>query len=375
MGPIIRSGRLLPTIHTRFTQPRSAGYLIVIRPGLASNVGAELKRRFAGHGVILLSSPRVHGLWGRAVEKKLGLPLLGRHLVPDGERHKNFKQFERALQALARLGKGAKSKPLVLALGGGVLGDLAGFAAASYKRGIPFVQMPSTLLSMVDSSVGGKLGIDFNTPDGLIKNLVGAFYQPGLVLVDPLLLRTLPPRELRAGLAEVVKTAVLFDPALFRRLEKNAPALLRAEPALLAAVIAACVAHKARVVGRDEFDVKGERALLNLGHTFGHAVEAASGFRLLHGEGVAFGLACACDLSHKLGLSQGLPRVEALLSALQLPVRLAGLPLKKVLAAMGQDKKFDGGARFILPRRLGLSVVHPLPSLAPALKVLQARFI
>jgi 3-dehydroquinate synthase len=355
---------------------------VLISPGLAQRAGAELKRRFPKHAVILISSPRVHRLWGKTVEsslKKAGLPLLGRHLVPDGERFKTFAQYHRAVQALARLGRGQAAKPLVLALGGGVLGDLGGFAAATYKRGIPFVQMPSTLLSMVDSSVGGKLGVDFDTPDGLIKNLVGAFYQPSLVLVDPKLLKTLPPRELRAGLAEVVKTAVLFDPALFRRLENNAARLLKADAALLSAVIGACVAHKARVVSRDEFDVKGERALLNLGHTFGHAVEAASGFKLLHGEGVAFGLACAVDLSLALGLAPSkaraeLGRIPALLGRLGLPLRLKRLPLKKVLAAMGQDKKFEGGARFVLPLRLGKCQLLPLPSLEAPAFVLESRF-
>ena len=372
----------MPMIPVRFSEPRSRGYQVLVAPGLALRCGAELKRRFPQHGVILISSPRVHRLWGAKVEaslKRAGVTLLGRHLVPDGERFKTFAQYQRALQALARFGRGQNAKPLVVALGGGVLGDLGGFAAASYKRGVPFVQMPSTLLSMVDSSVGGKLGVDFDTPDGLIKNLVGSFYQPSLVMVDPQLLKTLPLRELRAGLAEVVKTAVLFDPKLFKRLETNAARLLKAEPGLLAAVIAACVAHKARVVSRDEFDVKGERALLNLGHTFGHAVEAASGFKLLHGEGVAFGLACAVDLSVALGLVQGpqraeLARVPALLQRLGLPVRLKRLPLPKVLAAMGQDKKFEGGARFVLPLRLGQSRLLPLPSLDAPAFVLESRF-
>ena len=368
-------------VNVRFTQPRSTGYDILIKPGLLQSVGAELQRRFPGYGVILLSSPRVHGLWGRTLVaslRKAGVSLLGKHLVPDGEQHKTFAQYQRALQALARFGKGQQAKPLVLALGGGVLGDLGGFAAATYKRGLPFVQMPSTLLSMVDSSVGGKLGVDFDTPDGIIKNLVGTFYQPGLVLIDPRLLKTLPLRDLKSGLAEVVKTAVLFDPRLFRRLEKNSGRLLKADPALLTAVISACVAHKARVVGRDEFDTKGARALLNLGHTFGHAIEAASGFKLLHGEGVAFGLACACDLSLALGLAtakrQELARVPELLKRLGLPVRLKRLPLAKVLAAMGQDKKFEGGVRFIVPLCLGQSRVQALPSLDVPAFVLQARF-
>ena len=373
----------MPTVKVRFSQPRSSGYPILVQPGLHARAGAEIARRFPRHAVILISSPRVHRLWGAKVEaslKKAGVGLLGRHLVPDGERFKTFAQFERALMALARWGRGQGAKPLVLALGGGVLGDLGGFAAATYKRGVPFVQMPSTLLSMVDSSVGGKLGVDFDTPDGSIKNLVGAFYQPGLVLIDPQLLKTLPLRELRSGLAEVVKTALLFDPRLFRKLEKNVAHLLKAEPGLLTAVIGACVAHKARVVGRDEFDVKGERALLNLGHTFGHAVEAASGFKLLHGEGVAFGLACAVDLSAALGLSQGaqrreLARVPRLLQRLGLPVRLKRLPLAKVLAAMGQDKKFEGGARFVLPKKMGQSRLLSLPSLDAPAFVLESRFI
>jgi 3-dehydroquinate synthase len=264
-------------------------------------------------------------------------------------------------------------------LGGGVLGDLGGFAAASYRRGVPFVQIPTTLLSMVDSSVGGKLGIDFQSPAGLIKNLVGSFAQPEAVLIDPSVLGTLDPRQLRSGLAEVVKTAVLFDAPLFARLERDADKLLAADPRGLAPVIAACVRHKARVVGQDEFDRRGVRALLNLGHTFGHAVEAASKFKLLHGEAVAFGLACAADLAAKEGLLERgaeaqMARVRGLLARFRLPLTLKALPLKAVLAAMGQDKKFEGGARFILPRRLGRCVVQPLRSLARAEAVLKARF-
>ena len=372
----------MPTLRVKLGEARSSGYPIVIEPGLLARAGAHLKPRFKGHAPFILSHPRIFGLWGRKLEASLkaaGLAAPIWHLIPEGERHKNFRHYEQALRALAGFHQGLKAKRLVLLLGGGVLGDLGGFVAASYRRGVPFVQIPTTLLSMVDSSVGGKLGIDFQTPQGLIKNLVGSFAQPEMVLIDPQVLGTLDPRQLRSGLAEVVKTAVLFDPALFRTLERKVEALLQPDPVVLAPVIATCVRHKARVVGQDEFDRRGLRALLNLGHTFGHAVESASGFKLLHGEGVAFGLACAADLSARLGLLQRgadveMARIRALLARLSLPITLRPLPMRSVMAAMAQDKKFEGGACFVLPRRLGHSVLQPLRSLAAAELVLRARF-
>lgn len=372
----------MPTLHVRLGEARSAGYPVHIAPGLLGRAGRLLKARFKGHAPFVLSHPRVFGLWGRKLEASLkaaGFAAPIWHLIPEGEKHKNFRSYERALSALAGFNRGLEARPLVLLLGGGVLGDLGGFVAASYRRGVPFVQIPTTLLSMVDSSVGGKLGIDFPTPQGLIKNLVGVFAQPEAVLIDPQVLATLDPRQLRSGLAEVLKTAVLFDASLFGRLERAAARLLAADPAALAPVIAACVRHKARVVGRDEFDRRGLRALLNLGHTFGHAVESASGFRLLHGEAVAFGLACAADLAARQGLllpgaGAQMARLRGLLARFGLPLTLKPLPLAAVMDAMGRDKKFEGGARFVLPRRLGRCVVHPLPSLAPARAVLRARF-
>jgi 3-dehydroquinate synthetase len=208
---------MTPTLSVRLREPRSTGYPIHIAPGILAQAGALLKARFKGYAPFILSHPRVFGLWGRVLEaslKRAGFAAPVWHLIPEGERHKDFRHYERALTALAGFGKGLTAKPLVVLLGGGVLGDLGGFVAASYKRGVPFVQVPTTLLSMVDSSVGGKLGIDFPTPQGLIKNLVGAFAQPEAVLIDPRVLGTLDPRQLRSGLAEVVKTAVLFDAPL-----------------------------------------------------------------------------------------------------------------------------------------------------------------
>jgi 3-dehydroquinate synthase len=367
----------LKSIPVRFKKPRNSGYEVLVHPGLLSKAGSEIKRRFPKHAPFIISSPRVHGFWGRALRQSLskaGYKDVGLHLVPDGEKNKGFRQYELGLRALAAFGKGLRRKPLVVLLGGGVIGDLGGFVASTYKRGLPFIQIPTTLLSMVDSSVGGKLGIDFQAPGGLIKNLVGAFYQPSLVLADPLVLRSLAPREFSAGMAEAVKTALLFDAALFEAMESSASRLLAQDPRALSHVIASCVAHKARVVMRDEYDLSGARALLNLGHTFGHAVEAALDFKWLHGECVAFGICCAVDLSAALGLAAPeLMRTEALLLRFGLPTRIRGLPLSRVMRAMAEDKKFDGRMNFVLPLRLGKSVLRPVASLEMVRRVLRAR--
>lgn len=368
-------------IRVRFEKPRSPGYSILAGEGLLPRAGTLLKSRFGGFHPFVITSPRVRSLWGEpllASFRRQGWPTPGLHLVPDGERHKTFLGFHRALSALAAFGKGRGVKPLVLLLGGGVVGDLGGFAAATYKRGVPFVQFPSTLLAMVDSSVGGKLGVDFDTPRGSIKNLVGAFAQPALVLADPLLLRTLPRRELRCGLAEAAKMALLFDPALFAFMESRAADLLGARPEAMIRLIIACARAKAALVEEDEFDTRGRRALLNLGHTFGHALESASSFGLKHGEAVALGLCCAVDLSRALGLARGkaaeeLGRVEKLVAKLGLPTRAAGIALKAALDAMEEDKKFDAGMRFVLPLRLGKAVVRPVDSDREIRSVLRSR--
>lgn len=356
-------------VQVRFSKPRNPGYEILIEPGILKRANSLLAQKFKGYSPFLISSPRVFRLYGRRLKAE------GRHLVPDGEQNKSFKEYARALAALAAFGRGQKKKPLAVLLGGGVIGDLGGFVAASYKRGIPFVQVPTTLLSMVDSSVGGKLGIDFDTPQGGIKNLVGAFAQPSLVLIDPKLVTTLHPRDYRSGLAEAVKTAALFDRRLFDRMEEGAWRLLAQDEAMLTHVIAACVGHKARIVMKDEFDRTGVRALLNLGHTFGHAVEAASHFKLLHGEAVAFGMACAVELSARLRLADPeLMRLTGLLARLGLPVRLPRLPMARVLAALSEDKKFAKGMQFVLPRRIGKSRLGPVKSLALVRAVLASRF-
>ena len=272
--------------------------------------------------------------------------------VPAGETAKSLRNVGRCFDQLAahRL----ERKSFVVALGGGVVGDLAGFVAATYLRGVPFVQVPTTLLSQVDSSVGGKVGV--NLAAG--KNLVGAFYQPRLVLCDLATLKTLPPWEFRAGLAEVIKYGIIFDATLFARLERDLPKLLKLETKTLGEVIARCCDIKAKVVGQDETE-SGLRAILNFGHTIGHALEAISRYgKYLHGEAISIGQIAAAELSTVLA---GLPPADA--ERITDLFRRAGLPtsvqlnkreLEKLLAAMRLDKKVSGGEiKFVLARRIG----------------------
>jgi 3-dehydroquinate synthase len=289
----------------------------------------------------------------RAHGAKLGAALgdIPRLESPSGETSKSMTAFARVLDFLAEAKLDRSSALFVV--GGGVVGDLGGFAAASYLRGIDYFQVPTTLLSMVDSSVGGKTGI--NIAAG--KNLVGAFHQPRGVFIATDLLATLPPREFAAGMAEVIKYGLLGDPELFAQLERHP---LRIGDPGLAAVIRRCCALKARIVEADEREtaLEGGRALLNLGHTFGHAVENVAGYgAYLHGEAVGIGLCAAARLSQKLGYltPADVARVDAVVAAHDLPVRLrAPLPYADLHAAMGRDKKVRaGGLRFVVLRRLG----------------------
>jgi 3-dehydroquinate synthase len=272
-------------------------------------------------------------------------------LLEDGEAHKTFSNVGRALEALGQLG--ATRDACVIALGGGVVGDLAGFTAACWMRGIDFIQMPTTLLAMVDSSVGGKTGV--NLPVG--KNLAGAFHQPRAVIADVDTLATLPAREYRAGIAEVVKGAAIGDEPFFSWLETHADALAARDAGTLLEAIARKVRYKAGVVARDETE-QGERALLNLGHTFGHALETAGHYTtLLHGEGVAIGMLLAAQLSERLGMSTGADtsRLRQLLEKLGLPTSIpSGMDARQLLALMRLDKKNTAGSlRLILWRGIG----------------------
>ena len=276
-------------------------------------------------------------------------------LIPDGEAHKNGATLDDLLTRLLELR--IERSTTLIALGGGVVGDIAGFAAAICQRGVPFVQLPTTLLAQVDSSVGGKTGI--NHPLG--KNLIGAFWQPRAVLIDTDVLATLPDRELHAGLAEVIKYGAIRDDAFFAWLEDAMPALLAREASALAQAIETSCAIKARVVAADEREA-GERALLNFGHTFGHAIEAAQGYgEWLHGEAVAAGMVCAARLSQRTcGLDDSAAaRLTKLLAAAHLPTKPPKITAQRWLDLMRRDKKVEAGTlRFVLLERLGHAVVR-----------------
>ncbi len=330
-------------------------YSILFAADLTAEVAACVGRlRSDGRKVAVISDERIVALHGPGLKAMFGdAPL---RAVPPGEASKSATQWSDLLEFLAghRLGR----MDAVFAVGGGVVGDLAGFAAASYLRGVDYYQLPTTLLAMVDSSVGGKTGI--NLAAG--KNLAGAFHQPRGVYIATGLLATLPPREFAAGMAEVIKYGLLGDRALFDELERTP---LTPGAAALPAVIRRCCAIKAGIVAADERELAadGGRALLNLGHTFGHAIERSAGYGVyLHGEAVAIGLAAAARLSARLGglAEADVARIDRVLAAHQLPVRLRSpLGLAELTSAMARDKKVRGGdIRFIVQRGLGAAAVQ-----------------
>jgi 3-dehydroquinate synthase len=337
-------------------------YDVRIGAGLIDRAGDEIAPLLRRPRVAILTDETVAAAHLARLEAALartGIASVARAL-PAGEATKGWAGLSRAVEWL--LDAKVERRDLVIAFGGGVIGDLGGFAAAILRRGVRFVQVPTTLLAQVDSSVGGKTGI--NTAQG--KNLVGAFHQPSLVLADIDALSTLPPRDFLAGYGEVVKYGLLGDAAFFGWLERHGPALAAGDAALRAEAVQRSVAMKAAIVARDETE-EGERALLNLGHTFCHALEAATGYsdRLLHGEGVAIGCALAFELSARLGLcSQEEPsRVRAHLRDMGMRTDLRDIPgalpdAAALLRLMAQDKKVvDGRLRFILARAIGQAFV------------------
>ncbi len=350
-----------------------APYRIHIGPGLLDD-GTLLAGPLRGSQALLVSDSQVAPRYAARVADALrrarpGIAI-GEFVLPAGEASKTLDGFAGAIDALATLG--ARRDACVYALGGGVVGDLAGFAAACWMRGIDCVQLPTSLLAMVDSSVGGKTAVDL--PQG--KNLVGAFHPPRAVIADTATLASLPARELRAGLAEVVKYGALGDAAFLGWLEEHADALLAMDDDALAEAIARSCAHKAAIVARDPFE-HGERALLNFGHTFAHAIETAQGYGgLNHGEAVAVGMVLAARLSEALGLAPAADgdRLRALLQRFGLPVALPpGLDPEQLLAHMRLDKKAQaGGLRFIVWRGAGRAEVLPDVPESAVLAVLRA---
>ncbi len=334
-------------------------YDILVGPGLIESAGAAMLPLLRRRQAVIVTDEHVAPHHLPRLRQSLDWQGIANHaiLLPAGEGTKDLAHFGRLVDDI--LASGIERGTMLVALGGGVVGDIAGFAAATLLRGIDFVQIPTTLLAQVDSSVGGKTAI--NTRAG--KNLVGAFYQPRLVLADTASLATLPPREVRAGYGEIVKYGLIRDAGFFEWLEAQGRAVCDLEPAALTRAVMVSCGMKAEIVAADEREIGDDRALLNFGHTFAHALEAETGFgeRLLHGEAVALGMVLAFDFSVRLGLASGQEahRVRQHLAASRLPTTLAEVGLSgeaadRLLAHMGKDKKVrDGAITLILPRRIG----------------------
>lgn len=337
---------------TRIRVQSSAGaYSVVAGAGAIGRAAQEIAALGDFSSVHVVSSPKVWGAVGRAVQR--GLRLSNRndvHVFSDAESAKHLGSVEQIARSLCRAG--ADRKSLVIAVGGGVVGDVAGFVAASYLRGVALVHIPTTLVAQVDSSIGGKTGV--NLPEG--KNLVGAFYPPRLVITDPDLLRSLPPREFRGGLAEVIKHAVIADALMFALLEKNMDRVLRRDREALGSLIPRNVQIKARVVGRDEHET-GLREILNFGHTFAHALESATHYRRYrHGEAVAWGMMAAAFLGHEIRITpaEDVSRIVSLVCQLGRLPRWLSVSPSTLLEAMRSDKKTRSGVlRFVLSPRIG----------------------
>jgi 3-dehydroquinate synthase len=332
----------------------SRSYAIKIAPGLLQKLGDECARLKLGERCAIITDTNAGRQFAKPVYESLIKAGFSSLLitVSAGETAKSLKTVQTCYDQLAahRL----ERKSFIVALGGGVVGDLAGFVAATYLRGIPFVQIPTTLLAQVDSSVGGKTGVNLKAG----KNLVGAFYQPRLVLCDLETLDTLPEREFRAGLAEVIKYGIIFDAKLFAQIEKDLPKILKRDEKILSQTIARCCEIKAEVVSKDETE-SGLRSILNFGHTIGHAIENTAGYgKILHGEAISIGQIAAAKLSGKiLGFPQrDVERIENLFQRAGLPtqIKLNSSQRQKLFAAMKLDKKVSGGEiKFVLAKKIG----------------------
>ncbi|MBX6377085.1 MAG: 3-dehydroquinate synthase, partial [Clostridia bacterium] len=374
-GPAVWSGRGVPSDRVD-VRLGARSYPVRVAAGCLGRIALDLllTAGFAGtRRALLVTHPGLLEPYGTPVQAALEVAGFRVRIaaVPPGEASKSLRQAERLYDEAIAAGLDRRS--VVVALGGGVIGDLAGFVAATYMRGIPLVQVPTTLLAQVDSSVGGKVAVDHP----LAKNLIGAFHQPTLVLADVGTLRTLSPREFAAGMAEVIKHGVIADPAYFQAVEERRPAIQALDASELVRVVAGSCRIKAAVVEADEREESGSRMALNLGHTVAHAVEAAEGYTgHLHGEAVAMGMVAEAGLAARLGLCPpaDVQRLETVLRAYGLPTRLPPLPLDRLLAPMALDKKAAGGrVRWALPAGIGRVVfVDDVPDSAVTTALLEA---
>jgi len=329
-------------------------YDISIKKGMISAIGTILGRMKLAKAAFIVTNSKIRSLYGKKLESSLlraGLEVKFR-IVPDSEKSKSYTCWFKILKELANFDKG--KGVAIIALGGGVVGDLSGFVASTYRRGVPFIQIPTTLLAQVDSAIGGKVAIDIECA----KNLVGSFYQPKAVFSDISLLKSLPTRQIRNGLAETIKYGVILDARFFSYLEKNILKSLKLDTGCMERIVSRCSKLKADVVSADEEERGGYRSILNFGHTIGHAIEAASSYKksISHGEAVAVGMLCAFDIALmlKMAKEESANRLEDLIRKAGLPTGLKGIKPLRVIQATSYDKKIlKGKKRWILPTRIG----------------------
>lgn len=338
-------------MHTVRVRLAGASYNILVGAGVFANLEEHLAAAGLQGPFLLVSQPRIFKAVGRGLRKKFAVAL-----IPDGEKAKTLTTVSRLLDRLVDLK--ATRQSTVIAVGGGVVGDVAGFVASIYMRGIAVVQVPTTLLAQVDSSIGGKTGVNHR----VAKNLIGTFHQPRLVLSDPLVLQTLPDREYASGLYESLKYGVIRDPALFEEFERNVGGLLKRDPKAVERLVARCAAIKAEVVMADEKE-SDLRRILNFGHTIGHALEAAAKYRRIkHGEAVGYGMIAAARIGSNLRklAEADRQRIECTVASIGRLPALEGVNSKTVLSALHHDKKIrDGAVHFVVPREVGRVEITP----------------
>lgn len=338
---------------------KSIRYDIIVGKNNLKSIGSYISNLSLGNSAFIISNPKIYNLYGNIVEnslKKSGISDTEKYLVPDGEKYKNTNEYIKILNKLANFDNTLTKDIFIINLGGGVIGDLGGFVAGTYRRGVPYVQIPTTLLAFVDSGVGGKVGIDLKVGNNLVKNTVGVFHQPSLVFGDISVLATIPKEELVFGLSEVIKYGIIADKNLFEFVESNYKKILNLDLKCLLYVIEKSYRIKVDIIEKDEFDKKGVRAKLNFGHTLGHAIESASKFKLRHGEAVSIGIISACMIAEEIRMfdKKNTDRVERLLRIVGLPTRIKYSSQSNIFDALSHDKKFKHGEnRFILPVELG----------------------
>lgn len=338
-------------------------YSIKIGGGILTKTGSYLLRLGVGRNGVIITNPKIKRLYGNILKTSLIKKGINAHIltIPDSESSKSYRIVSSLINSIAEVGK--LERPFIIAFGGGVVGDVAGFVAAVYRRGVPLIQIPTTLVAQVDSSIGGKVAIDLP----IAKNLVGAFYQPKIVISDIALLRTLPKREIKCGLSEIIKYSIINNRNFFDFLSRNMASLKKLQTRNLKYIIQRCSSIKSNVVSIDEKDTKGVRAILNYGHTIGHAIEAAFGYRGIynHGEAIAIGMIAAASISNKMGMlsTKEFSDIKNIINKAALPLKCKKVKSSKIFEALCHDKKFIHGVnRFVLPIRVGkVKVVENIP--------------